>query len=90
MICPKCKIGELVLYKEYDLVHQYEITKGGKIYKRPWSTQKHDTEKNYLECKNTECNQYFDYALDDDGKIIRESLQEHRYAFRPLSVTRRV
>jgi hypothetical protein len=76
VICPKCSNGELMLYKEMDASYHYKITKDGKIYKHPVSKQEFDTEKDYLECKNMDCNQYFDYHSDESGKIIKDSIVE--------------
>lgn len=76
MKCPKCKTGELMLYKEVEVAYHFKITQGGKIYKHPMTATEQDTEKDYLECKNMNCNQYFKYELDDNGKIIKELLRE--------------
>lgn len=76
MKCPKCKIGELLLYKEVEVANQFKITQGGKIYKYPTTTTEHDTEKDYLECKNMVCNQYYNYSTSENGVIIKESVVE--------------
>lgn len=71
MICPKCKTGELMLYKEVEKAQHFKITMSVKVHKYPTSTLEYNTEKDYLECKNMNCNQYFNYELDDDRKIIK-------------------
>lgn len=76
MKCPKCNSGQLLLYKETELSSHYKISKNGKIYKHPFSTNIFETEKDYLECKNTECNQWYDYELDKFGTIKLESMRE--------------
>ena len=75
--CPKCKTGNLVLFKEVEKASQYKITLRGKIYKHPISTVDFETEKDYLECKNMVCNQYYDYELDKNG-IVKENLLRER------------
>ena len=74
--CPKCKRGELTLYKETESVYRYKITKDSKIYKRPFSAIESDTEKDYLECDNGECQQWFDYELNEKSRIVKELLSE--------------
>lgn len=76
MKCPKCKIGELMLHKEIEVAHHFKITTGGKIYKHPIDTKEFDTEKDYLECKNMVCNQYFNYHTSESGVIIKGSVVE--------------
>lgn len=76
MKCPKCKTGELNLYKVTEKVYHFNLTKNNKIYKRPDKTDEFDTEKDYLESKNMDCNQYYYYELDSKGRIIKESLSE--------------
>jgi len=75
MECPKCKTGELVLYKETAKAQFFKITKENRVYKHPFSTDEFDTEIDYLECNNMECNQYFDYELDDKGRIEKDLLR---------------
>lgn len=74
MKCPICKVGELHLYKETEKVYQYQITKNNKIYKKPFSELESDTIKDFLECENMGCNEYFDYELDSNGKIVKDSV----------------
>lgn len=76
MECPKCGIGELIFYKGVETERHYKITKSGKIYNRPYSTQEFETEREYLECKNMGCNRYYNFLMDGEGRIIKESLQE--------------
>lgn len=75
MKCPICKKGELKLYRETEKTYQYQITKKNKIYKKPFSEKEFDTEKDYLECENTEeCGEYFNYDINDEGVIIKNSV----------------
>ncbi|WP_121605540.1 hypothetical protein [Virgibacillus sp. Bac332] len=74
MKCPKCEVGELILYKETESVYNYKLTQKNKIYKRPFSVIEHDTEKDFLECDNDDCQQWFDYELDHHGRIIKNLL----------------
>lgn len=76
MKCPKCKNGDLKLYKETEKSYQFKITKDNKVHKRPFSTLEFDTEKDYLECENVECQQWFNYELDSDRRVIEDSVFE--------------
>lgn len=77
MKCPKCKIGELILYKGTEKAYHFKITKDNKIYKHPYIMDEFDTEKDYLECKNMDCNQYFNYRKNERGVIIKDSVVEY-------------
>lgn len=76
MKCPKCKKGDLIFYKGVEKESHFKIAKNRKIYKNPFSTIEFDTEREYLECKNMECNQYYSFSLDSEGRIIKNSLWE--------------
>lgn len=76
MKCTKCGIGDLILYKEVEVIRYFKVARNGKVNKRPISSQEFNTEKDYLECKNMSCNQYFNYELDSDGKITKDLLWE--------------
>lgn len=77
MKCPKCKTGILVLFSTIEVDRKFKVARDGKIYKTPRNKNEHETEKNYLECENMSCNQYFYYELDKSGKISKESLCEY-------------
>ncbi|MGP4074216.1 hypothetical protein ACTWQB_17065 [Piscibacillus sp. B03] len=64
------------LYKETESVYRHKITKDNKIYKRPYSSSEYDSDKDYLECDNDDCQQWFDYELDEKGKIVKELMSE--------------
>lgn len=76
MKCPKCKTGDLELYKETESIFRFKLTKDNKIYKKPYNSIEHDTDKDYLECDNIKCQQMYDYDLNDKGRIVKELLSE--------------
>lgn len=75
--CPKCIEGELFLYKETEKIFHHALTKDNKIRKRPFYAIETDTVKDYLECDSSECGQYFDYDLDDKGRVINIEERYH-------------
>ena len=74
MQCPKCKIGTLSLYKETESVYRYKLTRENKIYKKPYTSSEHPTDKEYLECGNDECYIMWDFDVNEQGKVIKDSL----------------
>ena len=64
------------LYKETESIYRYKLTKDNKIYKKPYTSQEHDTDKDFLECDNPECETMWGYEENEKGRITKESLFE--------------
>lgn len=56
-------------------MYHYALTKDNKIRKKPFHSLETDTSKDYLECDK--CQQYFEYELDDKGRITNISERYH-------------
>lgn len=76
MKCPTCKKGELTLYKVTEKVYRIPLTTKNTFSKRKIHTigDEYDTTMDYLECE--ECATAFDYFLDENGKVLKDSLCE--------------
>lgn len=70
MKCPRCKEGNLFLYKVTEKVYHINLTKKNTFSKRNRQFQEHDTEMDYLECDNNNCVGRFEYKIKENGVII--------------------
>jgi hypothetical protein len=74
MKCPKCSHNSLQLYKEVEVVYRIPLNKNGTLPKSKVIWERHkselDSEKDFLECMNNECQQWYDYELNENGKVI--------------------
>ncbi|MET3505523.1 hypothetical protein [Halalkalibacter oceani] len=76
MKCPKCKDGELSLYKVTEKVYRIPLTSKNTLSKRKIHTMgsEYDTTMDYLEC--SKCKSEFEYELDEKGKVLKDLLWE--------------